>query len=295
MVLGPAYSAIAVVPDRSLVVGDSYLVAGATSMATSTSLSRAIEEAPASIRVTYTQLPEKLDPRIFDLAFRVTQGSKTSYEAARRIEEYLRYQYTYSLVPGKADPQSDLVTEFLFESGSGHFDHFSSAMVVMLRTIGIPSRISVGFVFDETNFNQEIKSYEVTGESSWSWPQVYFSEFGWIDFNPTPVRPVILRADQSGLSSSINEPAIEPRTGNSDFLYDDSELLDLFDESQFLVEDVFPERTSRFYNSQMFRAISSFLLVGSVGVISLIFAISLWWSVKFREFDRGIIYWRKIE
>ena len=115
MVLGPAYSAIAVVPDRSLVVGDSYLVAGATSMATSTSLSRAIEEAPASIRVTYTQLPEKLDPRIFDLALRVTQGSKTSYEAARRIEEYLRYQYTYSLVPGRADPQSDLVTEFLFE------------------------------------------------------------------------------------------------------------------------------------------------------------------------------------
>jgi len=45
----------------------------------------------------------------------------------------------------------------------------------------------------------------------------------------------------------------------------------------------------------MFRAISSFLIVGSVGVISLIFAISLWWSVKFREFDRGIIYWRKIE
>ena len=295
MVLGPAYSAIAIVPDRSLVVGDSYLVAGATSMATSTSLSRAIEEAPASIRVTYTQLPEKLDPRIFDLALRVTQGSKTSYEAARRIEEYLRYQYTYSLVPGKADPQSDIVTEFLFESGLGHFDHFSSAMAVMLRTIGIPSRISVGFAFDETNFNQEIKSYEVTGESSWSWPQVYFSEFGWIDFNPTPVRPVILRADQSGLSSSIDETSIEPRVGNSDFLYDDSELLDLFDESQLLVEDVFPERSSRFYNSQMFRAISSFLIVGSVGVISLIFAISLWWSVKFREFDRGIIYWRKIE
>ncbi len=295
MVLGPAYSAIAVVPDRALVVGDSYLVAGATSMATSASLNGANKEVPVSIRTAYTQLPEKLDPRIFDLALRVTRGSNTSYEAARRIEEYLRYQYQYSLVPGRVDPQSDIVAEFLFESGFGHFDHFSSAMTVMLRTLEIPARVSVGFVVDETNFNPETKSYEVTGESSWSWPQVYFSEFGWIDFNPTPVRPVILRADQSGMSSSINETLIESRSGNSDFLYDDSELLDLFDESQFSAEDIFPENTSRFYNSQIFRVISSFFIIGSVGVISLIFAMSLWWSVKFREFDRGVIYWRKIE
>ena len=199
------------------------------------------------------------------------------------------------MVPGRVDPQSDIVAEFLFESGFGHFDHFSSAMTVMLRTLEIPARVSVGFVVDETNFNPETKSYEVTGESSWSWPQVYFSEFGWIDFNPTPVRPVILRADQSGMSSSINETLIESRSGNSDFLYDDSELLDLFDESQFSAEDIFPENTSRFYNSQIFRVISSFFIIGSVGVISLIFAMSLWWSVKFREFDRGVIYWRKIE
>ena len=198
MVLGPAYSAIAIVPNRSLVVGDSYLVAGATSMATSASLNSAIEEVPVSIRTAYTQLPAALDPRIFDLTLRVTRGSDTSYEAARRIEEYLRYQYNYSLVPGKVDPESDVVADFLFESGSGHFDHFSSAMTVMLRTLGIPARVSVGFAFDETNFNPETKSYEVTGESSWSWPQVYFSEFGWIDFNPTPVRPVILRAGQHG-------------------------------------------------------------------------------------------------
>ncbi|MFH5187043.1 transglutaminase family protein [Paenibacillus sp. TAB 01] len=97
-------------------------------------------------RTAYLQLPDSLPSRVRELAAQITQSAGSSYEKAKAVEHYLSTNYTYSL--GGSRPPSggqDLVDQFLFEQKSGYCDHFSSAMVVLLRSAGIPARWVKGF------------------------------------------------------------------------------------------------------------------------------------------------------
>jgi hypothetical protein len=80
------------------------------------------------------------------------------------------------------------VDHFLFESRRGYFDYHASAMVVMLRALGIPSRLAVGYVIDASDYDSERAAYSVRDRNSYSWAEVYFPDFGWIAFNPSPDR-----------------------------------------------------------------------------------------------------------
>ena len=89
---------------------------------------------------------------------------------------------------------------FLFESREGYFDHHASAMVVLLRTLGIPARIAVGFAMDETSFSRQSEAYVLSEEDSWAWPEVYFPGYGWVEFNPAPVRELVSRTGRGGFA-----------------------------------------------------------------------------------------------
>jgi hypothetical protein len=91
------------------------------------------------------------------------------------------------------------VDYFLHESQKGYFDYHASAMVVMLRTLGIPSRLGVGFVVDEGDLDREGKAYVVRDRNTYAWAEVYFPGEGWVIFNPSIDRPADLRP-------SIEEP-----------------------------------------------------------------------------------------
>ena len=120
------------------------------------------------------------------------QPRQTTYETVKAVENYLRafpLDYRVSEIP----PGADGVDHFLFESRRGYFDYHASAMVVMLRTLGIPSRLAVGYVIDETDFDAERGAYSVRDRNSYSWAEVYFPEHGWIAFNPSPDKPAELR------------------------------------------------------------------------------------------------------
>lgn len=135
------------------------------------------------ITSTYLQLPARLDRRIPELAREITKNSPTPFDKALRIESYLRSSYAYTLnLTGK--PGQDPLAHFLFEARAGHCEYFASAMAIMLRALGIPSREVNGFLPGE--YNDLAGDYIVRARDAHSWVEVYFPGEGWQVFDPTP-------------------------------------------------------------------------------------------------------------
>jgi transglutaminase-like putative cysteine protease len=140
---------------------------------------------PEKIREVYLQLPP-LDPRIPDLARRVTASADNPFDKAVTLEGYLRSNYGYTLnLTGKLG--DDPLARFLFETREGHCEYFASAMAIMLRSIGIPSREVNGFLPGE--YNDLGGDYIVRASDAHSWVEVYFPGTGWLTFDPTPAAP----------------------------------------------------------------------------------------------------------
>ncbi len=146
----------------------------------------------------YLQLPQKLDPRIGELARQITAQAATPYDKAVALETYLRtrFRYTLDLIGSPAD---NPLGHFLFETRAGHCEYFASAMAVMLRTLGIASREVNGFLPGE--YNDLAGDYIVRASDAHSWVEVYFPGNGWTVFDPTPAAP----AGSSGFLSRFNQ------------------------------------------------------------------------------------------
>ncbi|NGP62214.1 transglutaminase domain-containing protein [Paenibacillus thiaminolyticus] len=152
-------------------------------------------EAPDS---AYLQLPDRLPARVVDLARSLTEGETNNYDKAKKIEQYLRTQFTYTNVPNISKRTSDdFVDGFLFEIKEGYCDYFSTSMAVMLRSVGVPTRWVKGYApgaregadrpmmtgsFDP----DEGGRFRVTNADAHSWVEVYMGEYGWVSFEPTP-------------------------------------------------------------------------------------------------------------
>jgi protein-glutamine gamma-glutamyltransferase len=131
----------------------------------------------------YTQLPPRVDTRIARLAQEVSAAQPTPFLKARAIERYLSSTYGYTLqLPDT--PPTDPVANFLFVRKRGHCEYFASSMVVMLRTLGIPSRLVNGFRGGE--YNDITSSYIVRAKDAHSWVEAFFPSYGWYTFDPTP-------------------------------------------------------------------------------------------------------------
>ena len=185
-------------PDDRVGSGDSYTSVGSISIAGVDDLLAAGTEYPAWVQERYLQLPGGLPDRVGELASQITRGDDEPYIAAYRIERYLRENYTFSLKVSDPPPRRDPVDWFLFESHKGYFDHHASAMVVLLRTLGIPARIAVGFALDETSFSESSEAFVLSEKDSWAWPEVFFPGYGWVEFNPAPVRELVSRSRVGG-------------------------------------------------------------------------------------------------
>ncbi|HEY2821007.1 MAG TPA: DUF3488 and transglutaminase-like domain-containing protein [Candidatus Acidoferrum sp.] len=147
-----------------------------------------------NIRETYLQMPE-LDKRILPLAQSVTARATNPYDKSVAIENYLRTRYTYTLeLTGK--PGDDPLANFLFKTRAGHCEYFASAMTIMLRAIGIPSREVNGFLPGE--YNDLGGDYIVRASDAHSWVEAYFPGTGWITFDPTPAS-----TEQAGFMSRL--------------------------------------------------------------------------------------------
>jgi len=143
----------------------------------------AIDGDGPSVDPRYLQLPNYVDARIPALARQITENEPTTFRKASAIERYLSRTYGYTLQLPLVPPK-DPIANFLFERKMGHCEYFASTMAVMLRTLGIPSRVVNGFRGGV--YNDITGSYIVRARDAHSWVEAYFPEYGWYTFDPTP-------------------------------------------------------------------------------------------------------------
>ena len=137
---------------------------------------------PQQIAATYLRLPD-LDPRVPRLAAEITASADNDYDRAAMIEHHLRSRFGYTLQLERTSVK-DPIANFLFVRKQGHCEYFASSMAVMLRTLGIPSRVVNGFRSDE--FNDVSGTYVIRAKNAHAWVEAYFPGYGWQTFDPTP-------------------------------------------------------------------------------------------------------------
>ena len=150
--------------------------------------SSAALEYPAAIRDRYLQVPTHSD-RIAELAYSVTRGAASPYEKATAVLQHLLSNYAYSLEVGTTS-SGQPIDEFLFSRKTGYCEHYATAMVLMLRSIGIPSRLVTGFL--ATEWNEFGNYYTVRQRDAHAWVEMYYPQSGWITMDPTPSNPLAL-------------------------------------------------------------------------------------------------------
>jgi transglutaminase-like putative cysteine protease len=144
-------------------------------------LNDAVAGTPADAAVT-AAIPSDLPDSLVQLANRITAKADTAAAKAAAIQTYLRSsQFTYSTEPLPGSGYEAL-QNFLTRDKKGYCEQFASAMAMMARVVGIPSRVSVGFLPGEQNED----GWRVSIRDMHAWPELYFANYGWVRFEPTP-------------------------------------------------------------------------------------------------------------
>jgi len=169
--------------------------------------------APSSGYERFLQLPGALPNRVRTMAEAVSARAQHPYDKAVAVESFLRQQ-RYSLDVPATPTGRDFVDFFLFDLRRGYCVYYASAMTVMLRHLGIASRVVEGFavapVAESTTNAQGEHVYAVLNSQSHAWVEAFFAGYGWVTFDPTP------RADLPSIDRSAPLPAASGITPGSD-------------------------------------------------------------------------------
>ncbi len=131
----------------------------------------------------YYQTNDQIAPRVQRLAFEVTRGAITDYDAAMAITREVGRRCRYNLKAAPLRGREDRVEQFLFETQEGYCDLFASAVTIMCRSIGLRSRMAYGFILDPETLKDGW--YTVEDRHAHLWSEVYLEGFGWVPFDAT--------------------------------------------------------------------------------------------------------------
>jgi len=213
----------------------------------------------------YLDLPNGLPDRIGELAKTWTEGLETPKDKANAIRRMLRKDggYAYGLSSKSGDAERPL-DHFLFVSKNGHCEFYSTAMAIMLRTVGVPTRNVTGFV--GASYNRFGEFYVVRQGDAHSWVEVYLGGRGWVTYDPTPAGGARPRAgvDDGELITFLRDliEASSQRWDRHVIGYD-------LEQQMNLLEDVRKDGTldrsgvSRWSKRRIVIAIGAILLVGA--------------------------------
>jgi transglutaminase-like putative cysteine protease len=214
------YQVLSEIPDRTRLFANSPVVE---------------DRIPDEFRYRYLQLPSDIDPRVQQLAQKITAKAKSGLEKAALIETYLKRNHAYTLdltwTPGSTQPLS----AFLFEAKAGHCEYFASAMAILLRTVDVPTRLVNGFLMGE--YNSVDANYIIRQSDAHSWIEVYIPDRGWVEFDPTPPDPNYREVNLAvQLSHYID--ALELFWNSYIIVYDSSAQWQLFRSAQDQVQSI---------------------------------------------------------
>jgi len=189
---------VGVLASHILSAGERYSVTAAVAQATPYELARVSQDYPPPILDNYLQLPPDFPESIRQLSANITAGAQTPYQKVLIINAYLAaIPYKTAVTP--PPPGTDGVAYFLFTQKSGFCVHFASAMAVMLRSVGVPSRLAVGYLPGDPGSKKG--EYILRDRLYHAWPQVYFPEYGWVDIEATPSS-----SEGAGSEVALREP-----------------------------------------------------------------------------------------
>jgi len=186
--------------------GESYQVVSAVSQASIEQLRTAGEQYSVPIRERYLQLPDTLPSRVRVLARQIVTDAEATnpYDQVAALELWLRVNIRYNDQINAPAPGQDGVDYVLFEKREGYCDYYASALAVMARSLGIPARIATGYA--QGQFDSKRGLYQVHQFNAHTWAEVYFPDYGWIQFEPTASQPSIERPREIDAANGANSP-----------------------------------------------------------------------------------------
>lgn len=196
------------VAEPALSGGDRYQVRAWIGNPSIEELQAAGTEYPEWVADRYLQIPENLAARLQPLGENITEGKDTPYDKAQAITIYLRdeIEYSTSLAP---PPQGvDPLLWVLFDYKKGFCMYYASAEVMILRSLGIPARMVVGFSQGEADDQTHI--FTVRKVNAHAWPEVYFPEIGWVEFEPTGNQDPLVRPTSPPPTPSASDALVLP-------------------------------------------------------------------------------------
>lgn len=258
---------------KPLFPGERYAVQVLQPVITEKQLRAAGAQYPAWVTERYLQLPEGLPLALASLAQEVTATANTPYDQALAITRYLRntIRYTTSMPP--APPGRDPIIWFLFDYQAGFCNYYATAEVLLLRSLGIPARLVVGYAAGEYSGGR----YIVRERHAHAWPEVFFPGIGWVAFEPTSAETELVYPSGEPPTLSTPDPSLPPALPQEE----SNQPADL-EEGDF---SLFPSRS---YPDDTLRVLTLFF-ISSLVLIGL-----LVWGYLSGAFEKGYNWVRHI-
>ncbi|MBX7244865.1 MAG: DUF3488 and transglutaminase-like domain-containing protein [Candidatus Sumerlaeaceae bacterium] len=137
--------------------------------------------------------------RLTELAKEWTKGTTTTFEKAMAIENHFQTAFKYSLQRKAA---GNYIEDFLFRAQEGHCEYFATSMAMLMRALGVPARVVNGYYSVE--WNDIAKAFTVRQSDAHSWVEVYFENYGWMTFDPTPPSGIGRATQESAFMVAIS-------------------------------------------------------------------------------------------
>lgn len=202
-------SDIAIVqPRETLRRGDTYTITSSVNVASASMLRQAGQSYPDWVLRLYLQGIPDVSPAVRELAMQiVTQaGAQTPYDKAKAIERWLRTNITYKESIPAPTHSVDPIEWFLLVQKEGYCNYYATAMVLMLRTQGVPARMAAGFA--QGTWDPDRQTYLVRERDAHTWVEVYFPGYGWVEFEPTADEAPLERPDDQ--TPQTMQPTLTP-------------------------------------------------------------------------------------
>jgi transglutaminase-like putative cysteine protease len=202
--------------------GEQYEVRASLAALTEADLREAATEYPQWAIDRYLALPTDVTPRTRELARRIAEGLENPYDIADAVTKYLRENIEYNDTIAEPPSNQERMDWFLFDYHKGFCNYYATAEVIMLRSLGIPARIAVGYAQGERQtevvevippeIDQQVPDPSIFDEARFivrqkdahAWPEVFFPGYGWVEFEPTGNQEPLLRPSGGELDINNN-------------------------------------------------------------------------------------------
>lgn len=207
---------IAIIRARNpLRANSDYKVVSSLSVAEAEQLRNASASYPDWVTRLYLQGASEVSSETRNLASQIVAGIDNPYDKAKAIEQWLRrnieYDESISAPPFDKDP----VDWFLFDIQRGYCNYYATAMVMMLRLQGIPARMSAGFA--QGDYDASKNGYLVKENDAHTWVEVFFPDYGWVEFEPTADEIPIERSGDIEFETNFSTSTPQPTPTQTPF------------------------------------------------------------------------------